>query len=155
MSHSRKVENRDRIVDHETGEQLTTKKEITINSNGDEFFLVFLQNLGSLYQLKNATEIHVLAKLCSICSLNTNTVLIPTARRKEICSELDISNTNLTNILRSLKILGLITGDDGMFTINPELMWKGSTKAREKWMRGETGVELMIRFKSAKEDAHD
>jgi uncharacterized protein YrrD len=143
---TRKVENKDRIVDQETGEQLTTKKDITITSE-EEFFLVFLSNLGSLYKLKNATEIHVLAKMCSIAMFNTNTVMLPSAERKNICDELDITNTNLTNILRSLKLSGAITGENGKFTINPDIMWKGSTKAREKWLKSDQGLELRIKFK--------
>lgn len=138
----------ERIVDKKTGEVLTVHKDVTVPATGDNFFLVFLQNLGSLYKLKNAKEIHVLAKLCSMTVMNTGTVSLTTGRRKEISDELNMTQQNLSNILGKLKKNGLISGNDGEFTINPELMWKGSTLARQKWMNGQ-GMSMMIQFKTA------
>lgn len=152
MNNPRKLEDREIVFNAKTGERLTTKKDITVNTTDSEFFMVFLENLASLYQLKNATEIHVLAKLCSLTTMNTNTVLLPPALRKQVCEEIKISQQAMTNALRELRGKGLLDGENGVFTINPELMWKGSTEARRKWLQSEQGLEFTVRFKQTRID---
>jgi hypothetical protein len=142
----KRVKNTEHTVNTDTGEVITVQKEYTIGTTTEAFFLVFLASLQSLYELKSATDIKLLAYLCSTCQFNTNIVHLPKAVRKEICTRLDITNQTLSNSLGALKKLGLLSGDGGSFTINPDVMWKGSIKERDKWMKGE-GLDMVIKFR--------
>jgi hypothetical protein len=132
---------------HETGEIVTTTKSFSIETTAEDFFLCFLDNLGSLFQLTNATDIHMLAWLCSKCQLNTTQSSVSTADRNHFMEKLGISTQAFSNSIGRLKKLGLITGEKGTFTINPDVLWRGSVKERNKWMRGE-GMKVMIDFRS-------
>ena len=48
-----------------------------------------------------------------------------------MCSELNLANNQITNNLKKLKDLNLITGDKGSFTVNPEIFWKGDAQTRK------------------------
>lgn len=75
-------------------------------------------DLKHIFQMSNATEIHLLLKLKSIEYMET--ILIPTAVRKQICEELKISPQNFTNVFSSLKKRGWLSGSDGQYTINSQ-----------------------------------
>ena len=49
-----------------------------------------------------------------------------------MCTELGLANNQVTNNLKKLKDLNLISGDKGSFIINPEIFWKGELAVRKK-----------------------
>ena len=55
----------------------------------------------------------------------------------------DIYNYYCLNDFKALKDLNLISGEKGVFTINPQIFWKGDEKARKAFM-GEQ--EIKIKF---------
>ena len=55
---------------------------------------------------------------------------------------------NPINNLKKLKELGLITGEKGEFTINPEIFWKGDTKTRQQVLEGKS---LKVSFELVEE----
>jgi hypothetical protein len=134
-------------VEHATGEIVTTSKSFSIETTAEDFFLCFLDSLGSLFQLTNATDIHMLAFLCSKCQMNQSMSSISTADRQYLMEKLGISTQAFSMSLGRLRKLGLITGSKGTFHINPDVMWRGSVKERNKWMRGE-GMKVMIDFRN-------
>lgn len=147
---SKRLKNEEIVVNHTTGEVLTISKSFTIPTNSEEFFLLFLKNLGSLYELKNATEIHVLAFLCANAKFNTNEVSLSTAKRNELMAKLKIRPQSLTNAIRRLRVVGLLTGDKGEYTVNPLVMWKGSIKERDVRLK-DKGLSVMIKFENKPE----
>lgn len=81
--------------------------------------------------------------LCNHVKFNTNKVLIPAGIRKQISNDLDMSTGSITNNLKALKDLNLISGEKGVFTINPQIFWKGDEKARKAFMCEQ---EIKIKF---------
>lgn len=135
------------LVNETTGEVLTTSKEFTIKTSSEEFFLVFFQSLGSLYKLNSAIDIKLLAYLCSNAVFNTCTTYLSATRRKEfMMMNPGITTQTISNSISRLKTLGLLQGDRGEYMINPEVMWKGSVKERDAWMKKD-GLQVMIEFK--------
>ncbi len=68
----------------------------------------------------------------------TQDVSLSAFTRKQICEELQISNNQITNSIRKLKELNLITGDKGTFTLNPEIFWKGDAQTRKQVLEGKS-----------------
>lgn len=59
--------------------------------------------------------------MCQHAEFNTGRVSLTTADRKEITKTLDLSNNSITNYLKKLKDLKLISGENGSYTINPQI----------------------------------
>lgn len=81
--------------------------------------------------------------MCNNAEFNSGRVLMPTEIRDQISKELDMSANGITNNLKSLKDLNLISGERGVFTINPQVFWKGDEKARKAFMNEQ---EIKIKF---------
>lgn len=143
----KRIKSVDRVIDTESGEVLmTTHKEFSIRTSSEEFFLVFLTELGSLYRLNAAIDIKLLAYLCSIAGFNSCTTYLSPAKRKEFqAMNPGVTTQTVTNSIKRLKELKLLQGDKGEYMINPTVMWKGSIKERDKWMKG-AGFNIMINF---------
>lgn len=151
-----------RILEHstettsiETGETFLVKKSISIQAKTtDDFFMIFIKSLSGFFKIKSAVDIKVLIKFCQIADFNTGQILLPTGTRKDICSELDIQNQHLSNSIARLKTMGLVTGEQGKFELNPLLSWKGEMKEREKLLKKKKNMQLdfRINFNSNKFD---
>jgi predicted transcriptional regulator len=57
--------------------------------------------------------------MCNNAEFNSGRVLMPAEIRAQITKELDMSANGITNNLKALKDLNLISGEKGVFTINP------------------------------------
>lgn len=131
----------------ETGDVTEVEKSVTVSTGGgDKFFMTFIENLSSFYNISCLTDVKVLAKMCSMVEYNTYQVFMPTARRKDIMVSLSINTQTMTNALTRLKGVGMISGSDGMYEINPNVFWKGSTKERDRLLKTK-GIEIKIKFK--------
>lgn len=131
----------------DTGEITETEKSVTVStSSGDKFFMTFLENMSSFYNINCVTDVKVLAKMCSMAEYNTYHMFMPPARRKEIMQELKINTQTMSNALTRLKGIGMVSGSDGMYEINPIVFWKGSTKERDRLLKTK-GIEIKIKFK--------
>lgn len=131
----------------ETGESTEIEKSVSVSTGGgDKFFMTFIENLSSFYNISCLTDVKVLASLCSMVEYNSYQVFMPRARRREIMDSLSINTQTMTNSLTRLKTVGLISGSDGMYEINPNVFWKGSTKERDKILR-DKGIEIKIKFR--------
>jgi hypothetical protein len=134
------------VTNKDSGETTEVRKSVTVSTQGgDKFFMTFIESLSSFYRVSNITDAKLLAKMCSLVEYNSYRVLIPKAVRKEITDELEISPQTMTNSLKRLKDVNLVTGEDGSFEINPNLFWKGSTKERDKILR-DKGMDIKIKF---------
>lgn len=81
--------------------------------------------------------------MCNHAEFNTGRVLLPADVRVQISKDLDMSTGSITNNLKALKDLNLISGEKGVFTINPQIFWKGDEKARKAFMCEQ---EIKIKF---------
>lgn len=134
-------------INKDTGEMVEVNKSVTVSTGGgDKFFMTFIESMSSLYKISCLTDVKLLAKMCCLVDYNGYRVLIPKGVRKEVMEELGINTQTMSNSLKRLKEVGLITGDDGCYEINPNIFWKGSTKERDKILKND-GLEISIKFK--------
>lgn len=132
-------------IDPQTGQEVTTFKRYRTRVKTQEtFFTTFIGSLQGFYNLTSLTDVKVLTRFCEIAEVNSNTVYLPSGRRKEVCEDLRISSSQLSNSLKNLKDRGLILGSHGVYKLNPVLYWKGSFEARENMLAKGLRFELQI-----------
>lgn len=133
------------LVDHETGEILVTQSSKIYKEKikEDSFYMTFIDFIAPYYKLQTESARKLLTWMCEHAEFNTGTVLLPANIRKEISNKLGVTNNTITNGLKILKTLGLISGERGEFTINPQIFWKGDLKARRELL---SKNEFKIKF---------
>ncbi len=124
-------------LDSETGELkiMTTSKTYSIPVTNDSFYMTFFENMSGFFKIKSAIELKLIIKICTLAEYNTGKCNITSYLRKDICDELEITNQQFTNNIKSLKNKNLITGERGTYMINPLIFWKGSTKERDNLIK--------------------
>lgn len=132
-------------VDTETGEILSyeSQKTFTQKIEKDKFYITYIDFIAPFFKLKSAKAKDLLIWMCNNAEFNTGRVLLPAEVRIHISEELDMSPGSITNNLKALKDLNLISGEKGVFTINPQIFWKGDEKARKAFMCEQ---EIKIKF---------
>lgn len=135
------------IVDINTGEivKVDTQKTFTEKINPEQFYHTYLDYVAPLYDLRSEVAHRILVWMCVHAEYNTGKVLLPTAVRDEMQAELQICNNSLTNNLKRLKDLKIITGDRGVFYINPAIFWKGDATSRTQAIDGKS-IEVSFRI---------
>ena len=133
------------MLDPETGELTTidTSKTFTKKICEDTFYMTFIEYMSPVFGLKPDSAKQLLAWMCQHAEFNTGIVWIPSARRKEITKELGLESNTISNYLKKLKELKIITGKNGKFMVNPQIFWKGDLGT---WRRFLKNKELRITF---------
>lgn len=132
-------------IDAATGEVLSYESEKTFTQKieKDKFYITYIDFIAPFFKLKSAKAKDLLIWMCNHAEFNTGRVLIPSEIRNQISKELDMSANGITNNLKALKDLNLISGERGVFMINPQVFWKGDEKARKAFMNEK---EIQIKF---------
>lgn len=132
-------------VDKDTGEVLSyeSQKTFTQKIDKDKFYITYIDFIAPFFQLKSAKAKDLLIWMCNNAEFNTGRVLLPADIRVQISNDLEMSTGSITNNLKALKDLNLISGEKGVFTINPQIFWKGDEKARKAFMCEQ---EIKIKF---------
>lgn len=138
------LKNKEEWVNHETGEVVALSKTYSTKVTAENFFMTFVKHIGVLYEIRSATDLHLLNKFLEVAEYNTGIVRVPSTLRKRICEELSISTNYFSMSIRRLKEKKVITGKGGEFIINPHIFWKGDRDSRDKLMKNK---ELEITFK--------
>ena len=73
---------------------------------------------------------------------NTGVVSITAPLKKQILAELEISLSIYTKAISMLKDAEIISGERGLYIINPKIHWKGDFKTREKLIK--SGLKMTI-----------
>lgn len=138
------------IVDVTTGElvKVDTQKTFTEKISPDNFYMTFIGYMSPLFHLHSDVARSILDWMCMRAEYNSGVVDLSTSKRQKMCSDLSITSNQVTNNLKKLKELGLITGEKGEFTINPEIFWKGDTKTRQQVLEGKS---LKVSFELVEE----
>lgn len=128
------------IVDVTTGEsvKVDSQKTFTEKINPERFYMTFLDYIAPLYKLRSEVARRILDWMCEHAGFNTGIVVLSASERKQMCEDLDINNNQITNNLRKLKELELISGSNGTFTLNPAIFWKGDAKTRSQVLEGKS-----------------
>ncbi len=128
------------IVDFTTGElvKVDTQKTFTEKICSESFYMTFIGYMSPLFNLHSDVARSILDWMCMRAEYNSGIVDLSASKRQKMCQDLSITSNQVTNNLRKLKELGLITGEKGEFTINPEIFWKGDTKTRQQVLEGKS-----------------
>ncbi len=146
------IEHSTRSTNMETGEFQEITKSITVKTDSqEEFFMLFIKAIGPIFKIQSAVDIKVLLRLCQLAVYNGGTIPLTTTKRKELCDELGFQNPNLSNALSRLKKIGVITGQQGEFELNPIIAWKGDLKSRDKAIK-KMQLDFKIQYQSTKFD---
>ena len=123
------------IIDKETGESLQyeSTKVYKRKVDSENFYMVFFDYLKHFSSLrKSAVNNNVLNELCKRAGFNTGAINMSQKIRDEICTELDISKTQLSNSLKALRDDDLISQDRGEYKVNPQIFWRGDQRIRKE-----------------------
>jgi len=146
------IEHNTRTTDLDTGEFQEITKTVTVRTDSqEEFFMLFIKAIGPVFKIKSLVDFKVLLKLCQLSVYNGGSIPLPTLTRKEICEELSLQNPNLSNSLNRLRTMGVITGSQGKFELNPIIAWKGDLKTRDKAIK-KMQLDFKIQYQSTKFD---
>ena len=128
------------IVDVTTGEvvKVDTQKTFTEKVSPESFYMTFIGYMSPLFNLHSDVARSILDWMCMKAEYNSGVVDLSASKRQKMCQDLSITSNQVTNNLKKLKELGLITGEKGEFTINPEIFWKGDTKTRQQVLEGKS-----------------
>lgn len=128
------------IVDSQTGEVITydSQKTFTEKINPERFYMTFIDYVAPLYKLHSEVARKILDWMCEHAGFNTGIVDLSASRRQQMCEDLKITGNQVTNNLKKLRDLNLISGDRGTFTINPEIFWKGDAATRRQVLEGKS-----------------
>jgi hypothetical protein len=127
------------------GKAIHTIKSFNVKSTSEKFYMTFIEHVSPLFNISSPVERKVLDVLCCNAEFNIGKVIISSEKRTLICDSLGISHQTFNNTLVKLKKMRLISGERGVYEINPMIFWKGTTDEREKLLK-EGGLELRIKF---------
>lgn len=136
-------------LDRETGEitQVNTRKVIEVKLGSEEkFYMAFIEHMAPMYQLTHANDIKVLLKFCEMAEYETGVVQLSPKRRATMVEEINMQTTNVSKSIKRLKEKSLITGDNGEYTLNPVIFWKGKRAKRLELLKSKS-LEVVFNFR--------
>ena len=72
--------------------------------------------------------------MCTLAEYNTGKIYLPSGVRKDLVKKFNITQQTISNSLKRLKNKSLITGNNGVYQLNPLIFWKGENKVRTKFL---------------------
>lgn len=95
-----------------------------------------IKHYSALSRISSISEARLIEFMAVHMEADDNSLYLYPALRKKARKFLGVSDNTVSIILRSLKEAGLLhKQSDGMFHINPYFYWKGSYRAREKFLK--------------------
>lgn len=135
-----------------------TKEFVHKVTESEPFYMVFIDYVKWMYNVKSATTIKILHQLMEMADFNSGEVSLSTGKRKEIMNRFNISRSSFTQSLNYLieqnilqqkfyvdQSTGEVTNEEikGEYQINPDMFWKGDLKKRK---------ELRVTFEAVDDD---
>lgn len=145
MKYNKRLKNQTTLENSE-GVKTVTSKEFSIAINGDSYYYTFINMMSPFYEINCITDAKVLAYMCERCEFNTGIVKITPADRKALVALTGVMTQAISNAISRLRGLGLISGGGGVYSVNPEIWWKGSMKTRSELLEKE-GFSVSFNFK--------
>lgn len=136
-------------VCRDTGEVtlVNERKIIEVKVGSEEkFYMTFVEHMAPMYKLTYANDIKVLLKFCELADYETGVVHLSPARRLEMVEQLEMQQSNVSKSIKRLKDKDLISGDNGAYTLNPVIFWKGKRAKRLELLRSK-GLQVIFNFK--------
>lgn len=114
------------------GNQHTSSKTYSIKVSQESFYYSFIENMSGIFKITAILDIKVLACFCGLAEYNTGRVLVTRSIREDIMNKLSTNDQNMSNSIKRLKGLDLLSGDKGTYQVNPKVFWKGSLDKRRE-----------------------
>lgn len=132
------------VVDTYTGEIIseTISKTFSVKKDSEPFFLTYSKYMSVLFNLNSLSAVKLLWKMLEMAQYNTGVVSITSQLKKQILSDLDISVSIYGKAINMLKEAEIISGERGLYLINPKIHWKGDFKTRENLIK--SGIKVTI-----------
>ncbi len=134
MGYNKTVYAKQRQVVSEDGEILddeTIKFDVYVKDH-EEFLFQYKKHLLILLKL-NGNEYKVITWCSHNCMFNTNEIVLSISVKKRLAKDANLSLGSVNNAISSLsKRNFLIRLDTSHYKVNPEVNWKGHSKARDK-----------------------
>lgn len=125
----------------------TIAKTVVHKIEEDSFYMVFINYVNWIFEIKNLTTIKVLYKLLPCAEFNTGIINLTTGKREQIIEELGISRPALTKAIKELESKDVLqpcylanneTGEilkiiKGQYKVNPIMFWKGDLSQRREF----------------------
>lgn len=145
MANYQTVETRE-YVDMETGEvkSIEMSKRFSYKIQEDDFFMIFYKYVQANLELKSFLAFKMLIALGKRADWETGKVVVSTAERELIMSEIHGCSKNFSRIMGELVRSGAVAGSRGNYFINPKYFWKGSLKKRRELI--DKGYEFYAEF---------
>lgn len=119
------------------------RKGFSIPVEVEHFYMTFIEYMKPYFKIRALNDIRVLAYMCNCAEYNTGVVKFTSGERKRMSGELSIKSPNISRCMKNLRDLGLISGGDSEYVINPQVFWKGTTDKRKEILETEG---YMIKF---------
>lgn len=124
------------IVDHTTGEITHEDKLIQRRVSAEKFIMVYLNDMGNIFQLTSDAQYKVLIALWKRTEFGTNKVIVVKSVKNDIVKETGVKFRTIANALTSLTKKGLlIRKDRSVYYLNPKYFFKGSDIQRRQQIR--------------------
>lgn len=139
------IETTEQIVKDELGNERvrTTKKVVVHKTENENFYMVFTNYVGWMYDLKGVVPVKVLHYLLEKAQVNTGRVALTAGMRMIMMETLGISRAAfalaikqliearaISKVYRTDKDTGEQVEVKGEYFINPEMLWKGDKEKR-------------------------
>ena len=141
-------------VDAQTGEILSFESQKVFSEpvDSEHFYMVFFDNFYPVSKLTSKGARDLLDWMCANAEFNTGIVKFPTPTRKQVCELLQINSAQCSKYLKILLDANLITGETGLYKVNPLIFWKGDQKIRKESLKNK---DLRITYEIVNSDENN
>lgn len=117
-------------------DEVNFKRGVDMKKKGYiEFGLLFIDSWSKLYEDMSIgrTDIRLFWELCKYGGINCNVIRYSKVEKDvEIIPKIGISQNHFSQSIKRLKNAGLIVGINGLYLINPYMLWIGKWTYRKK-----------------------
>lgn len=134
-------------IDHQTGETIVTEMNYIKKVDSDNFIMVYLSDMSSLFSIKGEIEQFILTWMWANTGWNNSPVAIDKFIKEDLSSTHGVKPQSISDALTRLVAKGLIIKNRRLFySLNPKYFFKGDKKEREQMLR--VNVDYHIENKS-------
>jgi len=131
----------------DSGELVDVGKEFTLSLGKTTFYRLYINLMSKAFGLSSSVDINLLSELCAIADQSTGKLFLTSARRIELGIKCKLSTQQITNSLKNLKTLDILTGTQGDYIISRSVFWIGPFERRKDYSKTGLGsVRVLITF---------
>lgn len=121
-----RMQNVTQTIDTNTGEVTEIIKNFNTRVKKEDFIFMLEGAFSAIMQLDKTTDIKVLILLAQHLKFNSNKVLLSPNIRKDMADAIGVKVQQISNSIKRLKDLGIVSGERNDFALSNNCFWKGS-----------------------------